>query len=116
MNSRHCQWCRKPVHGRTDKKYCNDFCRNAFHNTHRQRSPLLSRINGILLRNRRILQALAGEGHTGLFHRDALLGQGFRFRYFTHEGQTAGGTWRFCYDYAYRVEAEGWVRTIYCPE
>ena len=27
-----CKTCEKPIKGRSDKKYCNDYCRSIHHN------------------------------------------------------------------------------------
>ncbi len=32
QNTATCQQCGKPVKGRIDKRFCDDFCRNAYNN------------------------------------------------------------------------------------
>ena len=32
MEKRECLECREPVKGRVDKKFCSDYCRNAYNN------------------------------------------------------------------------------------
>lgn len=96
--------CEKPVKGRSDKKFCNDYCRNSYNNRARaQSSHCIKIINKALLKNRRILQGLLGEtGNATTASRETLLGQGFQFRYTTHSYTTQRGKrYWFCYDHGY---------------
>jgi len=96
--------CEKPVKGRSDKKFCNDFCRNSYNNRARsQSSHSIKIINKALLKNRRILQRLLGEtGNVAKASREMLLEQGFQFRYTTHNYAThRGKLYWFCYDHGY---------------
>jgi hypothetical protein len=59
---RKCLSCDKTLNGRADKKFCNDYCRNAYNNQLKSaNSPVVRNINNVLIKNRRILQAMLGE-------------------------------------------------------
>jgi hypothetical protein len=88
--------------GRTDKKYCDDQCRNAFNNKlKRQHEKLILDTNKILRKNRSILQQLNPVGKTTI-RTEYLVKLGFDFRYFTHLFTTKNNNdYRFCYEYGY---------------
>ncbi|WP_232335627.1 hypothetical protein [Mucilaginibacter arboris] len=104
---RQCLDCGETIHGRADKKFCNDQCRSNFNNQLNSDSHNLVRnINNILRRNRRILQQLNPTGKTKT-SRKKLDTLGFNFNYFTGIYQTkAGNTYNFCYDYGYLILSE----------
>ena len=57
-----CLYCDKTLNGRADKKFCNDYCRNAYNNQLKSaNSPIIRNINNALVKNRRILEAMLGE-------------------------------------------------------
>lgn len=101
-----CLACEKPVKGRTDKKFCNEVCRNGFNNRLKAESNNLVRnINHALTKNRRILEGLFCE-HDKIVTASAtqLLQKGFQFKYSTHHyTNKKGNTYFFCYDYGYLV-------------
>lgn len=101
--ARKCQACQKPLHGRTDKKFCNDYCRNTYNNGLKSgTNPTVRRINGALLKNRRILESVLGGEEIGKVPREELLQQGFQFRYGTHTyTNKKGNVYFFCYEYGY---------------
>ena len=101
---RKCLTCNKPLKGRTDKKFCNDYCRNIYNNQLNAGANNLTRsINQILGKNRRILVDVMNEENAPIkVSKDFLLEQGFQFRYFTHMNRNKQGTtYYFCYDYGY---------------
>ena len=73
MNARTCLACERALKGRSDKKFCNDYCRNNYNNVQKAKnnySPAIRNINNALLKNRKVLGAvLAGRkrspGRTG---------------------------------------------------
>ncbi len=97
-----CLDCGAPLHGRADKKFCNDLCRNNYNNQLNSSSyNLVRNINNILRRNRRILEELNPTGKTKTT-RKKLLAKGFDFEYHTRSYQTQNGkTYQFCYEYGY---------------
>ena len=112
---RQCHWCDKPIRGRSDKKFCDDSCRNAFNN-HRTVGEynLVRNINHALVRNRRILSRfLPEQEQVSRTSREKLLEQGFQFKYCTHmQRDTNGEPYFFCYDYGYHPLPQDWYIII----
>lgn len=104
METRTCLECGAKIRGRIDKKFCNDQCRNSFHNRMKgEVSATVKQVNHILKHNREILQQLVPEikGKTTV-HRSRLLHEGFDFTYHTHTYTTRKGHhYFFCYEYGY---------------
>lgn len=102
-DKKHCLACNKPLHGRTDKKFCNDYCRNAYNNALKSvNAPVIRNINSTLLKNRRILEGILGEEETKKVSGEKLLQQGFQFKYATHTyTNKKGDVYVFCYEYGY---------------
>ena len=96
-----CQSCGQILQGRTDKKFCDDGCRNNFNNQQNSvQNKEIRIINRVLKRNRAILLAIlsVGEKPTKV-DREYLLLEGFNFRYMTHqEAGPAGQSYQICYD------------------
>jgi hypothetical protein len=97
-----CLECGEPIRGRSDKKYCNDSCRNAHYNkTHRAQTNYMRKINRILSKNRGILEQL-NPNETTKISKKRLLNEGFNFDYYTNTYTTKNGkTYYFCYDQGY---------------
>ena len=86
------------MHGRTDRRFCSDVFRSAYHNKKRQQSdPEIIRINKMLEQNFEILQNSLGEGKSVSFARETMLRRGFIFDYYTQ----ANAEYKFCYTYGY---------------
>ena len=103
MNSeKTCLDCGAVIHGRADKKFCNDLCHNNYNNQLNSNSyNLVRNINNVLRRNRRILEELNPSGKIKTT-REKMLVKGFDFDYFTSIYQTLGGArYMFCYEYGY---------------
>jgi len=100
---RKCLECGKPLHGRSDKKFCNTACKNA-HNAKQRRATkdAVAETDAFLHRNREILVMLAGKAHKIMLDRPTLTRAGFRWEfmtgiYFNKEGKM----YRLVYDYAW---------------
>ena len=99
-----CLACGKPIKGRSDKKFCDDFCRNTYNNQLKSGDNNYVRsINNSLRRNRRILEELLPETEKmAKTTKEKLLQKGFQFKYSTHSYTNAkGNVYLFCYDYGY---------------
>ena len=109
----HCENCGKELFGRTDKRFCNDGCRNQFNREKAVREQQkahdnLPEIFKIIKRNYEILQTY----HPEELHPDAsiyfdikdLKDQGFNFKFFTSTGEIRGELYYFCFDI-------GWLRS-----
>lgn len=109
-----CLYCNKTLNGRSDKKFCNDYCRNAYNNQLRSaNSPVVRNINNALIKNRRILEAMLGEEKMVKQPKEKLLSQGFHFKYSTHNyTNQKGDTYVFCYEYGYLALGHDWFLIV----
>jgi hypothetical protein len=101
---KNCQYCNRPLKGRSDKKFCDDYCRSAHNNDLKSTvNNYMRNVNHALGKNRRILESLVPENEQmGKTHRDKLLQLGFQFRYITHTYTNhKGSVYFFCYEYGY---------------
>ena len=101
--TKHCLACDKSIHGRADKKFCNDYCRNAYNNSMKSMNSVVVRnINNVLTKNRKILENILGQEKTIKTNKEKLLQHGFNFKYNTHTYTTKNGdTYCFCYEMGY---------------
>lgn len=110
-----CLNCSKPIKGRSDKKFCDDYCRNNFNNHLKSEEGGFTRsINNILRNNRKILgtMIMLGEG-TVKSIKSKLLEKGFNFQYFTHIYTNKKGlTYFFCYEYGYLFLDSDWILIV----
>ncbi len=114
-NTAICLQCGKPMKGRADKKFCDDYCRNAYNNLLRSSTnKQVKVINNILIKNRRILESMIAAGeHTAKTTKATLLKQGFRFTHHTHMYTTrSGSTYTYCYDYGYLPLENDWYLVV----
>ena len=99
-----CKKCSKPLRGRSDKKFCDDYCRAAFNNELKSAANNFVRnVNNALGKNRRILENMLHEGDMmAKTTRDKLLQAGFQFKYVTHTYKNQkGNIYYYCYEYGY---------------
>ncbi len=102
--NKQCIYCGKDLRGRADKKFCDDYCRNAYNNSQNSdRTRMVRNINNALRKNRRILESLLpAHEATAKVSRQILQTEGFNFKFFTHQYQTRkGDVYLFCYEYGY---------------
>jgi uncharacterized protein YjdB len=109
-----CLFCSNKITGRTDKKFCNDYCRNAYNNQLKSaNSPAVRNINNTLIKNRRILETMLGEEKMIKQLKEKLLTQGFNFKYFTHNyTNQKGNVYYFCYEYGYLPLEHDWFLIV----
>ena len=99
---RNCLECGTPVSGRTDKKFCGDYCRNAYNNKiNKDSKNLIRNINNRLRKNYKLLSELNVSGKTKVTRRK-LLDRNFDFNFFTSIYTTkVGSTYFYVYDQGY---------------
>ncbi|MBL0145907.1 MAG: hypothetical protein IPP48_09215 [Chitinophagaceae bacterium] len=110
-----CLSCGKAVKGRSDKKFCDDYCRAAYNNDLKSASNnLIRNVNNALGKNRRVLENLLPQGEpTAKTNRDKLIEKGFQFKYHTHLYQTKNGnTYFYCYEYGYLPLENNWYLIV----
>jgi hypothetical protein len=112
---RHCLCCNKTIKGRSDKKFCDDYCRNNFNNHLKSEAGWPIRgINSILRKNRRILEGIVKPGDTtAKITKSKALEKGFIFNYFTHLYTNKKKlVYYFCYDYGYLFLDTEWLLVV----
>jgi predicted nucleic acid-binding Zn ribbon protein len=104
MENKTCQHCNKIIKGRTDKKFCDDYCRNIFNNQLKYTTNNLVRnTNNILGKNRRIIESYFEEGINYIkIKKEILIDNGFLFSYNTKSKKLSKGAYiYYCYEYAF---------------
>ena len=115
LQNQGCRNCGKQVKGRSDKKFCNDYCRNYHNNQSKAEvNNYVRNINNALRKNRRILQELLPPNEDmSRMTKEQLLQAGFQFRYTTHSYRNKkGSTYFFCYDYGYLPLEHDWILVV----
>jgi predicted nucleic acid-binding Zn ribbon protein len=110
-----CLACDKPIKGRSDKKFCDDACRNAYNNELKSiTNNQMRNVNNALSKNRRILEELLPEGEEMVkTTQEKLLQKGFLFKYVTDLYTTKNGrTYYYCYEYGYLPLENDWYLIV----
>src|SRR5882724_11498240 len=107
-SSKICLDCRKTIKGRTDKKFCDDLCRNDYNNRLKSSdNNYIRNVNNALRKNRRIIASLLEGVPEGkiVVSKDILTLRGFEFKYYTHVSTYKEGksSYSFCYEYGYQL-------------
>ena len=113
--ARICLACGKPLKGRSDKKFCDDYCRNVYNNDLKSGSNNYVRnINNALLKNRRLLAGcLSANEEMAKITKDKLLHKGIQFKYHTHTyTNKKGNVYFFCYDYGWLTLENDWYLVV----
>jgi hypothetical protein len=113
--TKNCLACDKPLKGRADKKFCDDYCRNSYNNQLKSISNNnIRNINNTLGKNRRILETLLPETEeTAKANKEKLQRLGFNFKYITHTYITkTGKTYLYCYEYGYLPLENDWFLIV----
>jgi hypothetical protein len=97
-----CLNCQTPLSGRTDKRFCDNNCKSAYHNQNPDSNEnYIKEINKQLRRNRSALRYACPQGKATV-RKDFLEKLGMNFNYNTHSWSSQNGsTYQFCYDYGY---------------
>jgi len=112
-----CLACGKPLKGRIDKKFCDDYCRNSYNNQQKAKgsySSYVRNINNALLKNRKILENILPDGEeTAKANKEKLQRLGFQFKYFTHTfTNKKGNVYYYCYEYGYLPLENDWYLIV----
>ncbi len=108
-----CLECGDKIIGRSDKKFCNDGCRNSYNNkNNKDSSNLMRNVNNKLRKNYRILSEINTEGKTKTT-KQKLLSNGFDFEYFTQLITYKNGSeYRFVYEQGYKFLEDDWILLV----
>ncbi len=104
----YCWYCKEKLQGRRDKKFCNPYCKSAYHNKNEDsQEAFIKDINKQLRSNRSALKKACPSGKATV-RKDFLSKLGMDFKYHTHTWKSGSNTYNFCYDYGYAqvVDAE----------
>ena len=110
-----CINCNKILKGRTDKKFCDDYCRNTYNNELKAaKNNLVRNVNNALGKNRRILESFfKKEDEMTKTNKEKLLQKGFQFKYITHiYTNKKGNIYYFCYDIGYLPLENDWYLLV----
>ncbi len=108
-----CLECGAPILGRSDKKFCSDYCRNAYNNRkNKADSKLIRTTNNRLKKNWRILEELNPTGKTNI-HKSKLIAAGFDFNLITSIYKTKKEkVYYFVYDQGYLELGNGFYMLV----
>ena len=114
IENKTCISCGKIVKGRSDKKFCDDYCRNNFNNQQKAvETNLMRNIINAIRKNRNILQAILGNEEMTKTTKERLLAKGFQFKYHTHTyDNKKGGIYFYCFEYGYLPLDNEWFLVV----
>lgn len=114
MEEKICAECQRSIKGRSDKRFCDDNCRNTFNNRKNStQDSILRTINRKLRRNRNILQEYLGEEQMIKVNKLKILSEGFQLDFHTHSLRTnRGQTYYFCYEFGYLEMENGMLLLV----
>lgn len=112
IERKHCEYCGKLVHGRSDKRFCDDYCRSSFNNEKRVAdSKEMRKIISTLKLNRNILESIVAGGVEKVkVPREKLVRLGYNFKY--HTGTYTdwkGNFYTYCFDYGFLQLDKDWL-------
>ena len=102
ITPKNCLLCQKTIRGRSDKKFCNDYCRNVYNNQNKSvQNNLVRNINNALSKNRRILEDILKNGiKMQKTKKEKLIQRGFNFNLCTSVYKNKKGSlYYYHYDY-----------------
>lgn len=102
MENKLCTECGKPFYGRSDRKFCDDHCRNLHNNKLNSNiTNYMRNVNNALRKNRRTLENFF-LNNTKRVRWQQLAAEGFDFSVHTHSRTSKrGGQWLYCYEFGY---------------
>ena len=103
-----CLSCGKPLKGRIDKKFCDPFCKSAFHYKRAQEEApkFYNKVDNQLKLNRRILKEFNKAGKATI-RAEILLDKEFDPNFFTHYWKnTKGDVYLFVYEFGFLKKKE----------
>ena len=107
-----CLSCNEPLEGRVDKKFCNAYCKSAYHYEKDKNKPpsRFQKIDKQLKLNRRLLSRFNQAGKATV-RKQTLLNEGFNPNYFTNYWKNKkGDLYLFCYEYGFLERSENGKR------
>jgi predicted nucleic acid-binding Zn ribbon protein len=101
--SKTCLQCEETLKGRSDKKFCSDYCRSSYNNLRYAKYNIhMRRVNERLRNNHRIMITLLGDREECWVSETSLAHAGFQFQFYTHVHlHDEGALFRVIYDCCY---------------
>lgn len=111
---KNCLECHTSIQGRSDKKFCDDACRNSYHNRINQKQNSLTRkVHQTLKKNYRILVSIMAEHKKSKTTKDQLTSLGYQFDFLTHIKAHRNGNFSYwVYNYGYKVLDDKFILII----
>ena len=106
-----CENCGKTIEGRSDKKFCDKYCKSQFHYLKQKEdvSNIYYKIDKQIKLNRKILKAFNRSGKS-VVRKTVLVKEGFNPNYFTHYWKNnKGDVYLFVYDYGFLKTVENQI-------
>lgn len=109
-----CLCCEKKLIGRSDKKFCDENCRNSYNNQkNRIANNLMRNTNNRLRKNRKILAEILKDEETKKVNLNSLKNKDFDFDFLTEIYTTQKGTqYYFVYEYGYLNLKDDWFLLV----
>lgn len=114
MEEKVCVECNNSIRGRSDKRFCDDACRNSYNNRlNSDQNNYMRKVNIILRKNRRILENHLGKEKMIKINKDQLLKDGFDFDFRTqHLATSKGHNYFYIYEYGYLSLADNKILIV----
>ncbi|WP_417238781.1 hypothetical protein [Bizionia sp.] len=110
-NPKSCLSCEKLIVGRSDKRFCDSYCRSSYHyKKNLDEAPrFYNLVDNQLKKNRRILKSYNKSG-LATVRSQILLGQGFNPNFFTHYWKNANNDiYLFVYEFGFLKKDEKFI-------
>ena len=109
MDVNKCLACEKELKGRSDKKFCDLYCKSSFHykKTLEETPQFYNKVDKQLKLNRRLLKVFNKSGKSTV-RASTIIDLGFDSNFFTHYWKNAkGDVYLFVYEYGFLKRKEG---------
>ncbi|OUR91201.1 hypothetical protein A9Q87_10985 [Flavobacteriales bacterium 34_180_T64] len=106
--SKNCLSCSKILDGRSDKKFCDPYCKSSYHykKAKEEEPRFYNKVDNQLKRNRRILKSYNKSGKATV-RSETILELGFDPKFFTHFWKNnKGDVYLFVYEYGFLKRME----------
>ena len=107
-NKKKCTACGKLLEGRSDKKFCDPYCKSSYHyKISLEATPrFYNKVDRQLKTNRRILKKYNKAGKATV-RAEVIIAEGFNPKFFTHYWKnTKGDVYLFVYEYGFLTKIE----------
>ena len=98
-----CAFCGKELEGRSDKKFCDAYCKSSYHykKSVEEAPRFYNKVDNQLKTNRRILKQYNKAGKATV-RSSVVIKEGFNPHFFTHQwNNTKGDVYFFVYEYGF---------------